>query len=727
MIVGTQNGTAVPPAVTSPPEGQLPLLVLASVFVGGGLLLISGLLLICRRCCEGHRYERADDDADKTTTTYVEEGQQPREIAIQVTSPDEVEEEDDEEEDDESGSEEAVAAGRKPCAAEAQRFLAAAGPIRRVSFNEAALFEHECRAEEKTRRFTLTEGDFHHLKNARLMPLGLSSPLSLHMLTEAGVSPQALSQRPSLSLVQPGPGFDHAAVLAALAPRPPVPLPGDTWGVPGREQDAERGLSPVHPTQSLSTRSSILTRLWGRLRRRTSEGTAHGSFSLRPWPRWTAQRAASLDTRGTPWGRGSACIAEEQNYEIHAPENETIPPPSPRPRPDGADKRETSSTEDAEAVASPEDDVEEPGASIQAASGPRDLWSLRASLELQDSSDVSGEGSALEEEIIASADCGLEVSEAQSPVQCPHESHPQHSAPDPPAEQDPRRLIQMDSGYVSIEGVGAEKRHRFGRTKTIFGSRDGWGEGEEQEREARRVESEIVVVVIEEPEIEGEAETATIVHPSILSVSPRVSSRDYCVDEKTDALFREFLRHDPRFDAATVASGGIGAPATILGMSHKSKHHRVPRPPHLHHTRRQQWQRGGKQMSDPGVPVGGGVRRAPLRRGHSVGHASEGRYYVTLPRIVSAGDEEGGESAGPSGVGVESGGVDSATGSGPVSVGDGSPPVTPVHSVPPPTLSLAAEKLATHLTYTLETVPAALTEATPKTVSMATSNDPQAV
>uniref|UniRef100_A0A8C4QAG8 Uncharacterized protein n=1 Tax=Eptatretus burgeri TaxID=7764 RepID=A0A8C4QAG8_EPTBU len=387
MIVGTQNGTVVPPAVTSPSEGQLPLLVLASVFVGGGLLLISGLLLICRRCCEGHRYERADDDADKTTTTYVEEGQQPREIAIQVTSPDEVEEEDEEEEEDESGSEEAVPAGRKPCAPEAQRFLAAAGPIRRVSFNEAALFEHECRSEDKTRRFTLTEGDFHHLKNARLMPLGLSSPLSLHMLTEAGVSPQPLPQRPGLSLVQPGPGFDHSAVLAALAPRPPVPLPGDTWGMPGREQDAERGLSPVHPTQSIGTRSSMLTRLWGRLRRRTSEGTARGSFSLKPWPRWAGQRAASLETRGTPWGRGSACIAEEQNYEIHAPENETIPPPSPRPRPDGADKRETSSTEEAEDVPPPEDDVEEPEASIQAASGPRDLWSLRASLELQDSSD----------------------------------------------------------------------------------------------------------------------------------------------------------------------------------------------------------------------------------------------------------------------------------------------------------------------------------------------------
>uniref|UniRef100_A0A4W5MDK4 Uncharacterized protein n=1 Tax=Hucho hucho TaxID=62062 RepID=A0A4W5MDK4_9TELE len=55
---------------------------------------------------------------------------------------------------------------------------------RRVSFNESALYEKESQTQDKGRRYTLTEGDFHHLKKARLTHLHLAPPPStLKILT----------------------------------------------------------------------------------------------------------------------------------------------------------------------------------------------------------------------------------------------------------------------------------------------------------------------------------------------------------------------------------------------------------------------------------------------------------------------------------------------------------------------------------------------------------------
>ena len=65
---------------------------------------------------------------------------------------------------------------------------------------------------------------------------------------------------------------------------------------------------------------------------------------------------------------------------------------------------------------------------------------------------------------------------------------------------------------------------------------------------------------------------------------PRLRRRDYSIDEKTDALFNEFLRHDPRFDQ----------PDSPLRSRHRSRVHL-----------RKQWQKH-KQYSDPGAGAGGG-------------------------------------------------------------------------------------------------------------------------
>lgn len=93
---------------------------------------------------------------------------------------------------------------------EAERFLCTGTTGRRVSFNEAALLDHGKKTQEKGRRsdsrglarapsyssrvslswlwllskprYTLTEGDFHHLKNARLTHLHIPPP-ALNIVT----------------------------------------------------------------------------------------------------------------------------------------------------------------------------------------------------------------------------------------------------------------------------------------------------------------------------------------------------------------------------------------------------------------------------------------------------------------------------------------------------------------------------------------------------------------
>uniref|UniRef100_A0A3B5LFJ4 CACN subunit beta associated regulatory protein b n=1 Tax=Xiphophorus couchianus TaxID=32473 RepID=A0A3B5LFJ4_9TELE len=198
----------------------------------------------------------------------------------------------------------------------------------------------------------------------------------------------------------------------------------------------------------------------------------------------------------------------------------------------------------------------------------RDIWSLRASLEQYASSDQS---STDRESVRSDADSVSSFGGA--------------GAPGGEVEGGNRKLLQMDSGYASIEAPS-----RAPEDMRLFGT-PGAPRGK----------------------------TPPSPHRS------RLRRRDYSIDEKTDALFNEFLRHDPRFDQQD----------SPLRSRHRSRVHL-----------RKQWQRH-KQYSDPGSASGGRYspslerqRFIPLRRGDSAGYPLDTRYHSTLSRIASAADEE---------------------------------------------------------------------------------------
>lgn len=224
------------------------------------------------------------------------------------------------------------------------------------------------------------------------------------------------------------------------------------------------------------------------------------------------------------------------------------------------------------------------------------------------------------------------------------------------SESGTRRLLQMDSGYASIEApcrgpeelrlfgsaggspkdrTAHEKRHHFtssGRTGTIGESFESHLFEEEPEDEALLGASGGVSI-----ETGGSARLSWFPYGQMLT--PREAAhfpppqqqqqqqrpltlhrRDYSIDEKTDALFHEFLRHDPQFDQQE-------SPL----RKHRSRIHL-----------RKQWQRH-KQWSDPGVrhlQTSLDRHRTPLRRGDSVNYPLDTSYHSPLPRIVSAPDED---------------------------------------------------------------------------------------
>lgn len=216
-----------------------------------------------------------------------------------------------------------------------------------------------------------------------------------------------------------------------------------------------------------------------------------------------------------------------------------------------------------------------------------------------------------------------------------------------------RKLLQMDSGYASIEApsrgpedlrlfgsisgspkdrTAHEKRHHFtnaGRTGTV---------GESFESHLFEEEPE------DDPLLGASGGVSTETGAGSLSwfpygqmftpreaaqfsqQQPTLHRRDYSIDEKTDALFHEFLRHDPQFDQ-------LESPL----RKHRSRIHL-----------RKQWQRH-KQWSDPGVrhfQSSFDRQRTPLRRGDSVNYPLDTSYHSTLPRIVSAPDEEASDGTG---------------------------------------------------------------------------------
>lgn len=316
----------------------------------------------------------------------------------------------------------------------------------------------------------------------------------------------------------------------------------------------------------------------------------------------------------------------------------------------------------------------------------RDIWSLRASLEQYVSSDQS---STDHESVRSDADsvsslcgaggrAGLESCLSQDLDDEPdgdveaevldggtREDSAMGGGAGGEAEAGNRKLLQMDSGYASIEaparapeemrlfgtpgaprGKTASERRMFftssGRKGSVCESIEAKLFQEELEDEMREGAEEKPKSSAQlgppsaqlHPQQDSQAQLASPAMKVIPAASsphkPRLRRRDYSIDEKTDALFNEFLRHDPRFDQQD----------SPVRTRHRSRVHL-----------RKQWQRH-KQYSDPGSGTGGRYspslerqRFTPLRRGDSAGYPLDTRYHSTLSRIASAADEEASEVA----------------------------------------------------------------------------------
>ncbi|XP_058514072.1 voltage-dependent calcium channel beta subunit-associated regulatory protein [Ochotona princeps] len=622
LTASWDNVTSRPTAEPDPIlDNYVLLVVVMSLFVGGTLVVLSGVLLLCKRCWEVHqRFNRAMEEAEKTTTTYLDNGTHP------AQDPDRRGE-------DPEGQD-----------AETEHFLSASSTGRRVSFNEAALFEQSKKTQDKGRRYTLTEGDFHHLKNARLTHLHLP-PLkivTIHECDSAEASSAAAphpttSPKASLAIFEP-PG----KALTGRSLGPSSALPGDPYNPavgtadftersPSASRDSGEGTSLDAGTRSVkaggpgpsagSGEAGTVLQFFSRLRRHASLDGASPYFKVKKWKLEASQRASSLDTRGSPKRhhfQRQRAASESVEQEGGAPDADFIhsivvayPPPRPFPASPTSPSPTLGRLEAAEAgAASPESpperggcgssagseaqqlesDVERDAGPEQAQSSYRDLWSLRASLELHAAaSDHSSSGN--DRDSVRSGDSSGSGSGGTAPA------FPPPSPPPPPRPKDgeARRLLQMDSGYASIEGRGAGD------------------------------------------DTEPPAPTA----PLSPRAWPRRPRRDYSIDEKTDALFHEFLRHDPHFDDTPAA------------VRHRARVH-----PHA----RKQWQQRGRQHSDPGaraVQAPGAPRpaRAPLRRGDSVDCPPDGRALGSAseePAIPVIEEEPGGGGGGGGpGLGVE--------------------------------------------------------------------------
>lgn len=310
----------------------------------------------------------------------------------------------------------------------------------------------------------------------------------------------------------------------------------------------------------------------------------------------------------------------------------------------------------------------------------RDIWSLRASLEQYVSSDQS---STDHESVRSDADsvsslCGAGGrSGLDSCLSQDLDDDPEGDAEADgldgdtgsgaggEAEAGNRKLLQMDSGYASIEapsrapeemrlfGIPGAPRGKTASERRMFftssGRKGSVCESIEAKLFQEELEDEMTDGAEEKPKIYAQPcppadqlqsqqdpqaqllAPVTKVLPSASSPhKPRLRRRDYSIDEKTDALFNEFLRHDPRFDQQD----------SPMRARHRSRVHL-----------RKQWQRH-KQYSDPGSGAGGRYspslerqRFTPLRRGDSAGYPLDTRYHSTLSRIASAADEEASEVA----------------------------------------------------------------------------------
>uniref|UniRef100_H3DCY0 CACN subunit beta associated regulatory protein n=1 Tax=Tetraodon nigroviridis TaxID=99883 RepID=H3DCY0_TETNG len=494
-------------------------------------------------------------------------------------------------------------------------------------------------------RYTLTEGDFHHLKKARLTHLHLPpAPCDLKILTimecdSAGSSTHNVSEAtpPNLpvTIYQPserrvldwaGPGLSgglpgdtrHSTVLepgpgqAALTPKRRSQTVGMEAVSNRGETEKEKGGRTPAPGQT-----SVLHFL-SKLRRHASlEGA--GPYFKR-WKFDSSHRAASLDAKGSPKRRPfqrqrAASETTDHTEDESSPVGEelvgSITPSLQSPCPTGdlgsptedegrfGHIRRTEVTgggEKTEGERSALNTGTEPVASharrtrqesLEAApSLYRDIWSLRASLEQYVSSDQS---STDHESVRSDADSVSSLCGAGG-----------RSGLDSCLSQD---LDDDPEGDVEAEGSDGGTR----------GDSGAGGEGEAGNRKLLQMDSGYASIEAPSRAPEGLATTAADEGRPPRAPAPtkaRLRRRDYSIDEKTDALFNEFLRHDPRFDQQD----------SPVRARHRSRVHL-----------RKQWQRH-KQYSDPGAGAGGRYspslerqRFTPLRRGDSAGYPLDTR------------------------------------------------------------------------------------------------------
>ncbi|XP_053159448.1 voltage-dependent calcium channel beta subunit-associated regulatory protein isoform X2 [Hemicordylus capensis] len=647
----TEGVTAVPGEVSTQ-DGYILLLVLLSVFIGGTVVLLFGILIICRRCCEtDRRHSRASDDPEKTNTTYLDDLQPAQEITIKVDDPD-------------------CMSSSSYRDAESERFLSSGSATgRRVSFNEAALFEQSKKTQEKGRRYTLTEGDFHHLKNARLSHLPLPPSAALKIVTihecesnenSIAMTPRRPPAKPGLAIFQPPGATLPQTALNSHGLCPSSALPGDTYNStvepgPAAASDSGEGVPPDGSARSPKGAGpgtgeaapppapGTVLHFFTRLRRHASLESASPYFRIKKWKLETSQRASSLDTRGSPkrhqFQRQRAASESMDLEDRDAHQTDIIQyiartddvafrpvagPFLPAPASPTLSLGRLESPEPP-GPASPEPPpAEQPPISLY-----HDIWSLRASLEVSASSEQGNDRDSVRSDgsdSVSSLAGGLpsfpsSLADEAEGTEEKLGGRPKQASVGP--EAGTRKLLQMDSGYASIEApsgrvsedqTASEKRYCFtsaGRKATIFESFEGQQLEEKEEEEEEE----------EGGAAGGESPESPLVWAPYGQMFPTrepLPRRDYSIDEKTDALFNAFVRHDPQFDESP------------LRAKHRSRTHL-----------RKQWQRT-KQYSDPGVryPPALERHRTPLRRGDSVNYPLEGRYHSTLPRIVSSGDEE---------------------------------------------------------------------------------------
>ncbi|KAM3876043.1 voltage-dependent calcium channel beta subunit-associated regulatory protein [Diretmus argenteus] len=750
-----ETSTEIPFEAEGQRDGYVLLLVILSIFLVGMLISISVFLIPCRRCCgAGQRYARASDDPEKTNTTYMEDSQPTHEITIRVDESDCL----------------SVASSHGQ---ETERFLSTGTTGRRVSFNEAALFDHGKKAQEKGRRYTLTEGDFHHLKNARLTHLHIPPPV-LKIVTihecDSAENTITMATRPAaksaLSIFQPMLCPLPQTALTSLSISPSSALPGDAFnsvvdtsfsetpsapsiqepssssiemigaGPQGRGSPSSMSVgegavvgSGVPPGGGAGSQGPVM-QFFTKLRRHASLEGASPYFKIKKWKLDSSQRASSLDTRGSPKRRqfqrqrAASESMDQDDDDTHRidliqyiartrdvtycpsqPSPRLLSPPSTPPPSLGRLEVEVmvepscshggpgviglspDPKDEVLTLADPLDplDPQDPHALY------RDIWTLRASLEQYAASDQSSnndrtsvcsdadsvcslggrtetekgglpsnpsqdlgdeaEGGEEDKDLVVYMEEELGVKEVKKRKQDSLESDRGGSD----GETGNRKLLQMDSGYASIEApsrgpedlrlfgsssssgspkdrTALEKRHHFtnaGRTGTI-------GESFESHLFEEEPEDELLCGASGGVAIETGAgpsgwspygQMFTPREPAQPQPQPlTLHRRDYSIDEKTDALFHEFLRHDPQFDQQE-------SPL----RKHRSRIHL-----------RKQWQRH-KQWSDPGVRHYHSSferQRTPLRRGDSVNYPLDTSYHSTLPRIVSAPDEEASDGTG---------------------------------------------------------------------------------